>query len=83
MAGSQMRMCRSKSAAIPLPKPYADTRFLRVVGTPRGSGYFCSMMGQAILTSFEECHGVAEDQLEKLTYIPLEGEGTVDDRIEK
>lgn len=41
------------------------------------------MMGQAILTSFEETHGIGEDQLDKLTYIPLDGEGKIEERVEK
>lgn len=41
------------------------------------------MMGQAILNQFEADHGIAEEQLEKLTYIPLDGEGTVDTRVNR
>jgi hypothetical protein len=41
------------------------------------------MMGQAVLSAFEETHGVAEEQLDKLTYIPLDGEGRIGERIEK
>lgn len=55
----------------------------RVVGTPRTSGYFCSMMGQSVLAAFENAHGVGEDQLDKLTYIPLDGEGSIAERVEK
>lgn len=40
-------------------------------------------MGQAILNQFEADHGIAEEQLEKLTYIPLDGEGTVDTRVNR
>ncbi len=54
-----------------------------VTGVPRSSAYFASMMGQAILNQFEADHGIAEDQLEKLTYIPLDGEGTVDTRVDR
>lgn len=40
-------------------------------------------MGQAVLAQFEADHGIAEDQLEKMTYIPLDGEGAIDGRVDK
>ncbi|KAL0953078.1 hypothetical protein HGRIS_007278 [Hohenbuehelia grisea] len=51
-----------------------------VLGEPTGtSGKFVSMMVQA-LDEFQEQHNV---HLEKITKIPLEGEGTIDRRVEK
>lgn len=41
------------------------------------------MMGQAVLAQFEADHGVAEESLAKVTYIPLDGEGTVNDRVDR
>lgn len=62
---------------------YPNKNVQIVTGVPRSSAYFASMMGQAILNQFEADHGIAEDQLEKLTYIPLDGEGTVDTRVDR
>ncbi|KAL0580872.1 hypothetical protein V5O48_001164 [Marasmius crinis-equi] len=51
-----------------------------VFGEPTGtSAKFVNMMVQA-LEEFQEVHGV---KLEKVTKIPLEGEGTIDRRVEK
>lgn len=55
----------------------------RVIGAPRGSSYFASMMGQAVLAQFEADYGVGQEAPEKVTYIPLDGEGTVEVRVEK
>ena len=41
------------------------------------------MMGQSVLAAFEEAHGIGEDQLDKLTYIPLDGEGGIRERTDK
>lgn len=41
------------------------------------------MMGQSVLAAFEDAHGIGEDQLDKLTYIPLDGEGGIDERTDK
>lgn len=40
-------------------------------------------MGQAVLAQFEADFGVGQEAPEKVTYIPLDGEGTVDVRVEK
>lgn len=58
-------------------------RLCRVIGAPRGSSYFASMMGQAVLAQFEADFGIGQEAPEKVTYIPLDGEGTVDVRVEK
>ncbi|ESK92975.1 yml020w-like protein [Moniliophthora roreri MCA 2997] len=51
-----------------------------MLGEPTGtSPKFVNMMVQA-LEEFQEAHGV---KLEKITKIPLEGEGTIDRRVEK
>ncbi|KAH6867890.1 hypothetical protein BKA70DRAFT_387392 [Coprinopsis sp. MPI-PUGE-AT-0042] len=51
-----------------------------MLGEPTGtSSKFANMMEQA-LHDFEDAHGV---QLEKITKIPLEGEGTISRRVEK
>ncbi|KAF5378463.1 hypothetical protein D9615_007029 [Tricholomella constricta] len=51
-----------------------------VLGEPTGtSGKFVNMMVQA-LEEFQEQHGV---KLEKITRVPLEGEGTIDGRVAK
>ncbi|KAF5353251.1 hypothetical protein D9756_007776 [Leucocoprinus leucothites] len=51
-----------------------------VLGEPTGtSSKFVNMMVQA-LDSFQEEHGVS---LDKITEIPLEGEGTIDRRVDK
>ncbi|KAG2006380.1 hypothetical protein CC2G_002700 [Coprinopsis cinerea AmutBmut pab1-1] len=51
-----------------------------VLGEPTGtSSKFANMMEQA-LREFEDAHGV---QLEKVTKIPLEGEGTIQRRVER
>lgn len=51
-----------------------------LLGEPTGtSPKFASMMETAVLQFMEE-RGVT---LEKLTSIPLEGEGTIDHRVEK
>ncbi|TFK32756.1 hypothetical protein BDQ12DRAFT_692058 [Crucibulum laeve] len=51
-----------------------------VLGEPTGtSGKFVNMMVQA-LEEFEATHGV---KLEKITKIPLEGEGTIERRVER
>ncbi|KAL0068380.1 hypothetical protein AAF712_004458 [Marasmius tenuissimus] len=51
-----------------------------MLGEPTGtSPKFVNMMVQA-LEEFQEVHGV---KLEKITTIPLEGEGTIDRRVEK
>jgi len=41
------------------------------------------MMGQAVLAAFEDAHGIGEDQLDKLTYMPLDGEGSIAERVDK
>jgi hypothetical protein len=41
------------------------------------------MMGQAVLAQFEADFGVGQEAPEKVTYIPLDGEGTVQVRVEK
>lgn len=40
-------------------------------------------MGQAVLAQFEADFGVGQEAPEKVTYIPLDGEGTVQVRVEK
>jgi hypothetical protein len=55
----------------------------RVIGAPRTSSYFASMMGQAVLAQFEADFGVGQEAPEKVTYIPLDGEGTVEVRVDK
>lgn len=51
-----------------------------VLGEPTGtSAKFVNMMVQA-LEEFEAAHGVA---LEKVTKIPLEGEGTISGRVQR
>lgn len=55
----------------------------RVIGAPRSSSYFASMMGQAVLAQFEADFGVGQEAPEKVTYIPLDGEGTVEVRVDK
>lgn len=51
-----------------------------LTGEPTGtSGKFADMMIEA-LEKFQEKHGV---RLEKITRIPLEGEGTINKRLEK
>lgn len=55
---------------------WADTRGLQPTGT---SSKFVTMMCQA-LESFQEQHKV---RLERVTQIPLEGEGTISKRVEK
>jgi hypothetical protein len=53
---------------------------MRVSWQPTGtSKIFVTMMCQA-LEVFQERHGV---RLEKVTQIPLEGEGTISKRVEK
>jgi hypothetical protein len=41
------------------------------------------MMGQAVLAQFEADFGVGQEAPEKVTYIPLDGEGTVEVRVDK
>ena len=51
-----------------------------VLGEPTGtSTKFASMMCQA-LDEFQERHGV---KFEKVTQMPLEGEGTINKRVDK
>ncbi|KAK4684890.1 hypothetical protein P7C73_g5274, partial [Tremellales sp. Uapishka_1] len=53
-----------------------------VIGEPTGtSSKFTSMMGQAVRNFFEE-KGIAESDI-RLTLIPLEGEGTIEHRVDK
>lgn len=40
-------------------------------------------MGQAVLAQFEADFGVGQEAPEKVTYIPLDGEGTVEVRVDK
>jgi hypothetical protein len=70
-------LCSLKSFLIIVPPriDYSDL-FLQPTGT---SPKFVNMMVQA-LEEFQEAHGV---KLEKITKIPLEGEGTIDRRVEK
>ncbi|KAJ9094470.1 hypothetical protein QFC21_006009 [Naganishia friedmannii] len=62
---------------------FPNAHVQKVIGAPRGSSYFASMMGQAVLAQFEADFGVGQEAPEKVTYIPLDGEGTVDVRVEK
>ena len=52
----------------------------RVIGEPTGtSTKFAKMMGQAVTSFFEE-RGVTDL---RLTIMPLEGEGTIEHRVDK
>ncbi|KAJ9107252.1 hypothetical protein QFC20_003789 [Naganishia adeliensis] len=62
---------------------FPNAHVQKVIGAPRGSSYFASMMGQAVLAQFEADFGVGQEAPEKVTYIPLDGEGTVQVRVEK
>ncbi|KAJ9119617.1 hypothetical protein QFC22_003326 [Naganishia vaughanmartiniae] len=62
---------------------FPNAHVQKVIGAPRGSSYFASMMGQAVLAQFEADFGVGQEAPEKVTYIPLDGEGTVEVRVEK
>lgn len=87
MDGFQTHIYRSASKYLRSAQPHHLILqvFLheRVVGAPRSSGYFCSMMGQAVLAAFEDAHGIGEEQLDKLTYMPLDGEGGITERVDK
>lgn len=72
--GKKLRLCEVADVVL---------RFGRVIGAPRGSSYFASMMGQAVLAQFEADFGVGQEAPEKVTYIPLDGEGTVEVRVDK
>jgi hypothetical protein len=78
-----MRMCRSKQSGKIRCITISEDVGHRVIGAPRGSSYFASIMGQAVLAQFEADFGVGQEAPEKVTYIPLDGEGTVDIRVEK
>ena len=53
-----------------------------VIGEPTGTSVkFTTMMRQAVCKFFKD-HGVDEDKL-RLTIMPLEGEGTIDHRVDK
>ncbi|KAJ9098482.1 hypothetical protein QFC19_006349 [Naganishia cerealis] len=62
---------------------FPNAHVQKVIGAPRGSSYFASMMGQAVLAQFEADFGVGQEAPEKVTYIPLDGEGPVEVRVEK
>jgi len=52
----------------------------RVIGEPTGtSAKFANMMGQAVKTFFED--KVVDDL--RITLMPLEGEGTIESRVDK
>ena len=58
----------------------AHVLIIRVIGEPTGtSSKFANMMGQAVRKFFDE-KGV--DDL-RLTLIPLEGEGTIESRVDR
>ncbi|EAU87248.2 hypothetical protein CC1G_12689 [Coprinopsis cinerea okayama7 len=78
--GAVMRTVLGEACATPVVRMrHGGSYFLAQCFEPTGtSSKFANMMEQA-LREFEDAHGV---QLEKVTKIPLEGEGTIQRRVE-
>ena len=61
---------------------HAPITDISVIGEPTGTSQkFANMMGEAVKQFFRE-KGVDESEI-RLTLIPLEGEGVIDDRVDK